>query len=61
MDDIVSEIEEAFMTCGLTEEQEERILGIVKNGVYRSLNNFERGLELDQELRAIVNRLQSYS
>lgn len=61
MDEVMHDIEQAFLTYGLAEEQETRLLDIVQRGVDKSLENFEQGLKLDEQLRAIVTRLALFS
>ena len=61
MDNVMHEIESAFLTYGLTEEQEKKILDIVKKGVDESLENLERGHETDQQLHAIIDDLGQFS
>jgi len=56
MDDLMHDMEEAFLTYGLTEEQETKLLGIVQKGVEKSLQNLEQGQDLDQQLKAIIER-----
>lgn len=57
MDDVVRDIETAFFTYGLTEDQEKKIMDIVQLGVDKSQVNLEQGLQLNQQLRAIIDRL----
>lgn len=61
MDDVMKELEASFLRYGLTEEQEQRLLGVVKTGVDKSLDNFEQGLKLDEQLRSIIDRLEQFS
>lgn len=61
MDDVMKELEASFMRYGLTEEQEQRLLKVVQTGIDKSLENFEQGLKIDAQLRAIVDRLITFS
>ena len=61
MDDIVSQIDQVFMSYGLTEEQEEALINVVQNGVNKAIDNFEKGLKLDTQLQQIINRLEIIS
>ncbi|RDH82210.1 MAG: response regulator [endosymbiont of Escarpia spicata] len=61
MDDVVQDIENAFFTSGLTEEQEKQIMDIVQLGAGKSQVNLEQGLQLNQQLRAIIDRLAQFS
>ena len=60
MDTTLTDLEEAFMTCGLTEEQERLLLQLVQNGVDQSLENFEKGLKIDEELQKIIDKLEVF-
>lgn len=57
MDDVMRDIEHSFMSYGLTEDQEQLLLNLVQTGVNRSLENMEQGLEIDDQLHIIVERL----
>jgi len=57
MDEVLSKLEETFLSCGLTEEQEETLLNVVRTGVNKSLENFEKGLDIDEQLGRIIERL----
>ena len=61
MDDVVGQLETSFFGLGLTEEQEHMLLGVVQNGVNLSLENFEQGMKIDDQLHAIVHRLENFS
>ena len=61
MDSLMRNLEESFMTCGLTDEQEKTLLNIVQQGVDHSLENFEHGLKIDKELSRIVSILEAFS
>ena len=61
MDQTMADLEETFMSCGLTEDQEKILLAIVQQGVNQSLDNFEKGLIIDEELAKIVTSLESFS
>ncbi|MBL3618655.1 MAG: hypothetical protein JMN26_13090, partial [gamma proteobacterium endosymbiont of Lamellibrachia anaximandri] len=61
MDDVMQDIETAFFTYGITEEQEKEIIDIVQLGVNKSQVNLEQGLQLNQQLRAIIDRLAQFS
>ena len=61
MDTLMTNLEQSFMTCGLTEDQEKMLLGIVQQGVDHSLDNFEQGLKTDEELGKIISMLENFS
>ncbi|VAW76721.1 hypothetical protein MNBD_GAMMA14-1728, partial [hydrothermal vent metagenome] len=61
MDDVQKDLEESFLSYGLTEDQEALLLGVVRTGVDKSLDNFEQGLKIDDQLRTIIDRLVKFS
>jgi CheY-like chemotaxis protein len=58
MDGVMAQLEKSFLSYGLMEEQEEKLLEIVRGGVDKSLDNFEQGLMIDEKLREIVHLLE---
>ncbi|MBT5230204.1 MAG: response regulator [Methylococcales bacterium] len=58
-DDILKQLEHSFLSYGMTEEQEDMLLNIVKSGIDKSLDNFEMGVGLDDELNSIIHTLES--
>jgi len=60
-DKLYEDIENAFMSLGLIEEQEVALLKLVQSGINSSLENYEEGLENDEKMREIVGRLISIS
>jgi CheY-like chemotaxis protein len=61
MDDVMKNLENSFLSYGLTESQENLLLNVVKAGVNQSLDNMEQGLKIDKQLHAIVDRLERFS
>lgn len=61
MDDVMGELETSFLSYGLTENQETILLQIVKNGVDRTMANFEKGLKIDAQMRDIIDRLEHFT
>ena len=57
LDHMVEEVEEAFLTFGLTEDQEDDLLKIVKHSMDQSLDNFEHGLRVDTQMEQIVTEI----
>ncbi|HEC20534.1 MAG TPA: response regulator [Gammaproteobacteria bacterium] len=60
MDNVVERMETSFFGMGLTEEQEQSLMSIVQEGVDRSLDNLDRGARIDDQLHAIVHRLENF-
>jgi len=46
---------------GLTEEQEGMLLGITREGIEKSLQNQDRGAEVDEQLNKIIEDLNKFS
>lgn len=61
MDDVMKNLEESFLSYGLTEDQEKILSSIVQTGVDKSLENFEQGLKLDERMQEIVQRLEEFA
>jgi hypothetical protein len=61
MDDVMKSLEESFMSLGLTEDQEGLLLGVVNDGVERSLKNFENGIIIDDKFQEIIHCLKVFS
>ncbi len=61
MEDVMISLENSFLSYGLTADQENLLLSVVKAGVNQSLDNLEKGLKIDKQLRAIVSRLEHFS
>lgn len=60
MDDTLDELEESFMSYGLSEDQEVLLSKVVQSGVEKTIDNFERGVAIDEELGALIQRLSSF-
>ncbi len=61
MDGVMKELEESFMSYGLTEDQEALLLKVVQDGVDKSLTNFEQGMIIDEKMRNIIRSLERFS
>ncbi len=61
MDDVMQRLESSFTQYGLSDEQETLLLDIVQNGVDKSLENFEQGLKIDEQMHAIIDHLNHSS
>ena len=60
MDDMLQDLEAAFLSWGLTEDQEQVLMKVVQTGVDQSLDNFEKGLAIDEEMRSIIERMSQF-
>ncbi len=58
MDAVMQQLEESFLSLGLTEEQELHLHNIIQSGVDKTINNFEAGIEIDRRLHEIMRNLQ---
>ncbi|MBI5451126.1 MAG: response regulator [Gammaproteobacteria bacterium] len=61
MDNVMIQLQASFLSYGLTDDQEEKLMQVVQTGIDKSLDNFEKGIEIDQQLRGIIERLQQFS
>lgn len=57
MDQLLIDVEEQFFRMGLTEEQEEVLMGILTDRSKESLEHFEKGLEVDEQMKTIARNL----
>lgn len=60
MDDMLQNVEDSFLSWGLTDEQEQVLVKVVQTGVDQSLNHFEKGLAIDEQMRTIVGRINAF-
>jgi len=60
MDDVMKQLEASFLSYGMTDEQEELLLTVVQNGVDKSLENFEKGMTIDEKMRDIIRSLERF-
>lgn len=61
MDEMLGALEESFFKMGLTEEQEEMLLGITRDGIEKSLQNQDSGAEVDAQLHKITENLRRFA
>lgn len=59
VDQLLVSLEETFIAWGLDEAQENKLIALVENGINRSLDHLEEGLDLDEEMREIIKRLSA--
>ena len=59
MDTLSANMEETFMSLGLTEEQEETMLRMVQKAVDDSLALYEEGFEIERQLEAFVEDVKA--
>jgi len=59
MEDMLQNIEAAFMRLGLTEEQEDEMVAMVNKNIQDALALYEEGLGIDEHLSAVMEQLQS--
>jgi uncharacterized protein with PIN domain len=56
-DKMLIKVESSFSSLGLTDEQEERLLNMIQEGVNESLNHIEKGFEIDNAVKKIIGQL----
>jgi len=59
LDRVLADLEGAFLSYGLTEEQEEALLEIVRHGIDKSLDNRDANQKVDAEFEKIIAKLES--
>jgi len=58
IDEVMDNLESSFLSYGLTESQEKELLNVVEKGAQQSLENFDQGLKLDQQIDTIIENLE---
>jgi CheY-like chemotaxis protein len=61
MDNALKELEASFLSYGLTEDQENALTNVVKNGTEETIANMEKGMEIDSYMQKVVDRLKHFS
>lgn len=59
LDDIATEVEMIFSTTGLTDQQEQDILNVIRGGIEKGLNQMEQGLEVDEKVKNLTASLRT--
>lgn len=57
LDGMVDEVENSFASVGLTDKQEEQLLGILSTAVSQSFNHLEKGMRMDESICRTIDRL----
>ena len=57
MEDLLDEIEESFISWGLSENQEHTLIDIVQRSITRSMELYDKGRETDKKMTQIFERL----
>lgn len=60
LDELVKGVEESFVGLGLTDEQEESILGLLNDAQEKSTSLFHKNVELETELEAVVAKFKQF-
>lgn len=58
-DKMLINIEASFNSLGLTDDQEGHLLKIIQTGVNESLDHIEKGFEIDNAVKKIINQLNN--
>lgn len=59
LDTMVHDVEDSFVAMGLTDTQEEKLLGIMTHAANNALDHLEHGLKLDAQLANVVSELSA--
>lgn len=57
VDELVEDIRISFLNYGLTEEQENALLGIIEKYSEQMMSSYEKGLKLDEKLEKVNDKL----
>ncbi|MCK5613396.1 response regulator [Candidatus Pacearchaeota archaeon] len=60
MENMLQDLEESFLSWGLTEDQENTLVNIVQKGVDNSLEHYQKGQEIDNKMSVIIRRLSAF-
>lgn len=58
IDNLMGDVQKSFLSYGLTEEQEELLMAVIKNAVDTCLDNFERGMQIDEAMQLLIGRIR---
>ncbi|MDH5327028.1 MAG: response regulator [Gammaproteobacteria bacterium] len=58
MDQMMSSLEDSFMTLGLTEEQEQSLLSVTQTAADKALELYEAGLKMDKQFQMVMDELK---
>ena len=61
MSDLVQRVESSFMHLGLSDEQEQALLGILSGAEKESIALYDSGLDLEKRIEFLVNELKGVS
>jgi CheY-like chemotaxis protein len=61
MDDVMDSLEASFMSYGLTEDQEEKLLDVVSMGVEKTIIGFEKSIKIDEKMKDIIDSLERFT
>ncbi len=60
MENVMLNLETSFLSYGLTEEQENKLVNVIEKGIEQSMENFNQGLQIDEHMKMILNRLAQF-
>ncbi len=58
-DRLLVRLESSFHSLGLLHDQEEMLINLVQDGVNETLTHVEKGAEIDNSIKEIINKLQT--
>jgi len=58
IDNLMGDVQKSFLSYGLTEDQEELLLTVIKNAVDICMDNFERGMQIDEAMQLLIGRIR---
>jgi DNA-binding response OmpR family regulator len=60
-DSMLHDLEQAFLSWGLSEDQEQRLISMVQTGIEKSFDHYEKGLAVDDMLQNIIKEMSHYA
>lgn len=61
LDTLLQDLEESFLAWGLSEEQEQSLIGIVEGGINKALDHFESGEKADDRFKQLLEKFTQFT
>jgi len=58
IDNLLDDVQKSFLSYGLTEDQEDILLAVIKDAVDTCLELFEQGMQVDDEMQLLLGRIR---
>ena len=60
VDRLFAQVQQAFVAYGLSEEQEDLIISVIKKAVDETLDNYDEGLIVDKEMEQLIEQISYF-